>query len=776
MLEDAQVPVLLTQEQLVSELPAYGARVVCLDSDWEIIAEESQENLVSGTTPATLAYVIYTSGSTGRPKGVLGHHRGMVNRFAWMWAAYPFEADEVCCQKTSLNFVDSVWELFGPLLQGIRTVMVPDEDVKDPHRLVQVLAAKHVTRLVLVPSLLDALLRTCGALEGQLPKLKMWITSGEPLSRELCQRFVRSMPGSALLNLYGSSEVAADVTWYEAHQAPGDLARVPIGRPIANTQIYLLDAHQNLVPVGIPGELHVGGAGVARGYLNRSELTAERFIPNPFSDKPETCLYKTGDLARYLPDGALEFLGRLDNQVKIRGFRIELGEIEAVLSQHPAVREVVIVAREDVPGGKCLLAYLVPARKPAPAPSALRSFLKEKLPDYMIPSTFVILDTLPLTPNGKVNRLALPSPDQVSPVLERAFVAPRTPVQEALADIWSQVLGIKRLSIHDNFFELGGHSLLAVQLMSRIQQTFNRGIPLASLFQAPTTADFALLLEDTADTSLHFLVPIKTTGTRPPLFCMHPAGGNVMVYQSLATFLGPDQPLYGLQSGALSDATQEHNTLDDMATDYAAIIRRRQPKGPYYLLGWSMGGVLAVAVADLLERQRQSIAFVGLFDTYLPANNTVTWDHDPLLVLVLTFGGTMAGALAALDPVKQQLLRAELLALSPKERLQRIIAWGRERHLLSSDLSLEALQRQAALTEIHVALCETHKVTPIQAPLHVWWARDDLQRRQPRTDWNRYTRGTIHTEIAEGNHFSMIQSPHVEVLAEQLTKCLQLSR
>ena len=494
MLEDTRVPVLLTQKRLVEELPKSGAHVVCLDADREIIDQESAENPVSGVKANNSAYAIYTSGSTGTPKGVLGLHRGAVNRLHWMWETYPFAVGEVCCRKTSLNFVDSVWETFGPLLQGIQTIIIPDEVLKDPQRLIQCLAAEHVTRIVLVPSLLRVLLDAAANLQSQLPHLKMWISSGETLSRELIQRFQERLPQSILLNLYGSSEVSADSTWYDTKQGKS-LPCVPIGRPIGNTQIYLLDRHLQPVPIGVPGELYIGGAGLAQGYLNRPKLTAEKFIPNPFSNEPGARLYKTEDLARYLPDGNLEFLGRIDHQVNIRGFRIELGEIEAVLGQHPAVQQAVVVVWEDALDDARLVAYVVPQQEPPPTSSALRSFLQQKLPEHIVPSAFVLLAALPLTPNGKLDRRALPTPDWTRPALADAFVAPRNKLEQGIAEMWQTLLGIEPIGIHDNFFELGGHSLLAIQVISRLRQTFQVELPVHSVFEAPTVAKLAEHLE-----------------------------------------------------------------------------------------------------------------------------------------------------------------------------------------------------------------------------------------------------------------------------------------
>ncbi|MCL6753071.1 amino acid adenylation domain-containing protein [Nostoc sp. CCCryo 231-06] len=495
-LADSQVSVLLAQAHLVNDLPPHSAKLVCIDTDNTAFTDYSPENIVSNANPQDLAYVIYTSGSTGKPKGVLGLHKCAINRFQWMWQNYPFLEEEICCQKTSLNFVDSVWEIFGPLLQGITTVIVPDQVVKDPQQFVTNLAHSKVTRLVLVPSLLRILLDTYDVLQLQLPKLKLWISSGEALFTDLLVQFRQSLPDSTLLNLYGSSEVSADVTCYSITPQLPLSASVLIGRPIANTQIHILDASKQPVPVGVLGEIYIGGEQLARGYFNRPDLTAEKFTPNPFSDKPAARLYKTGDLARYLPSGEIEYIGRIDHQVKIRGFRIELGEIEALLEQHPQVRETVVVAREDIPNDCRLVAYLVNHENTTPSINELRRFLKEKLPEYMLPSVFVVLDALPLTANGKVDRRALPVPENLRPELTKTFQPPQSEIEQKIAKIWQELLGVEKIGVDDNFFDLGGHSLIATQLVSQIRKDFQVVISLRHIFEAPTVAELALVIED----------------------------------------------------------------------------------------------------------------------------------------------------------------------------------------------------------------------------------------------------------------------------------------
>jgi len=491
MLQDSGVRTVLTQERLRPALPSRAAEVICLDRDWDEIRRWSSEEIDSEVRAENVAYAIYTSGSTGYPKGVLGLHRGVVNRCHWMWETYPFEEGEICCQKTSLGFVDSVWEIFGPLLHGTPSVIIPDSVIKDVRELVETLKENRITRLVLVPSLLSILLEHCG---NQLARtdIKLWISSGEKLESTLIRRFAEIMPQGRLLNLYGSSEVSADVSWEEPIQAVNTGREASIGRPIVNNHLYILDRCLQPKPVGVWGELYVGGEGLGRGYLQRPDLTAERFIPHPFSGAPGQRLYRTGDLARYQTDGCLDFLGRIDHQVKIRGYRIELGEIEAGLMEQEGIRAAAAVVREDERQGKQIVGYVVLEKRASLKPDEVKRLLKEKLPAYMVPAVILELEQFPLTSSGKVDRRALPRPSQDGLDIERNFVAPRTSLEETLALIWSEALGVRPVGVNNNFFDLGGHSLLATQIMSRVREACYVDIPLRRLFEGPTVADLAI--------------------------------------------------------------------------------------------------------------------------------------------------------------------------------------------------------------------------------------------------------------------------------------------
>jgi amino acid adenylation domain-containing protein len=497
MLEDAQPKVLLTHARLRDKLAVYGGTAVCLDAEGDVIGHESRDNPSNETASSELAYMLYTSGSTGRPKGVMISHSAIVNHMHWMQDAFQFSETDAIVQKTPISFDASVWEVFAPLLAGSRLIVAQPQGHRDSAYLCRLIQEQGATVLQLVPSMLRLMLQDEAF--TACTTLRLVFCGGEALPAELAQNFhARFGSGASLWNLYGPTEASIDATYWECKR-DSEQAIVPIGRPIANTQVYILDANRNPVPIGVVGEIHIGGDGVARGYLNQPKLTAERFICHSFDGEPAQRLYRTGDLARYLPDGNIEFLGRTDNQVKIRGYRIELGEIEAVLTQNPAVRESAVIAREDRAGDKQLVAYIVP-RESAPAISELRADLKAKLPEYMVPSAFVVLDSLPLTPNGKVDRKALPSPDRDSADLEQLYVAPRNAAEEIIAGIWAEILGRKRLGVHDNFFDRGGHSLKATQVVSRLRKVFQSEIPLRHLFEFPTIAELAAVIDSTTKT------------------------------------------------------------------------------------------------------------------------------------------------------------------------------------------------------------------------------------------------------------------------------------
>ncbi|HEX6861288.1 MAG TPA: amino acid adenylation domain-containing protein, partial [Thermoanaerobaculia bacterium] len=488
MLEDAGVPVLLTVERLLPGLPAHRARTVLLDAG---AGSDTPAESGDGPGPDNLAYVLFTSGSTGRPKGAMITHRAIVNRLLWMQDRYGLGPDDRVLQKTPFSFDVSVWEFFWPLLTGARLVLARPGGHQDSRYLARTIAEEGITVVHFVPSMLRLFLEEPEA--GRAAGLTRVIASGEALPPDLRQLFFERLPEVGLENLYGPTEAAVDVTFWDCRQGL-ERPAVPIGRPVANTCIHLLDPAKQPVPLGVAGELHIGGVQVARGYLGRPDLTAERFLPDPTATAPGERLYATGDLVRRLPDGALEFLGRIDHQVKIRGFRIEIGEIEAVLGRHPAVRETLVLPRRDESGEVRLVAYLVHASGPPPPPDDLKRHLREALPEHMVPSAFVLLDAFPLTPNGKVDRGVLATLGREQRETEAPRVAPRTETERRLAAIWKQVLRVEEVGVHESFFELGGNSLLLLRLNRLLYEAFGRDLAIAQIFATPTISGLARFL------------------------------------------------------------------------------------------------------------------------------------------------------------------------------------------------------------------------------------------------------------------------------------------
>ncbi|MEO0970104.1 MAG: amino acid adenylation domain-containing protein, partial [Cyanobacteria bacterium J06639_18] len=713
MLEDSQVSVLLTQEKLLEQLPKnqthtqelsttpekdkeiklhLSPETVCLDSEWEEkISTQETSNPINDISPENLAYVIYTSGSTGKPKGAMNTHRGICNRLLWMQEAYQLNSTDRVLQKTPFSFDVSVWEFFLTLLNGAELIVAKPGGHRDSNYLRDLIAENQITTLHFVPSMLQVFLDTTGL--EKCKSLKRVICSGEALPLDLQARFFQLLECD-LHNLYGPTEAAIDVTFWECQrQNKNQLTSIPIGRPIANTQIYILDSQMQPVPTGVTGEIYIGGFGVGRGYLNRPELTAQRFIPDPFYKSkqivppnlltPVPNIYKTGDLGRYLPDGNIEYIGRADYQVKIRGFRIELGEIENALSAHPQVREAVVIARTDKQEEKQLVAYITVDGE-QPTPDILREFLKQNLPDYMVPAAFVILEALPLTPSGKVNRRGLPKPTVTSFSQQNNFIPPRNDTEKGLAKIWSQILDIQPIGVFDNFFELGGTSLSAIYLMAEIRKQFAKDLPLAAVLTNPTIAELSNVLHLSSDSFDNSpLVPIQTKGNKEPFFCVHPAGGHVLCYFNLARYLGDDQPFYGLQAQGFNGEEEPLTRVEDMASLYVQAIQKMKPNGPYQIGGWSFGGVVAFEVAQQLQRQGHEVSLLAILDSYMPVilDKQKKIDNYYLVgVLSRVFGGMFGkDNLVSPDEIKHLGVEEQIDYIIEKARELKIFPPGVER-------------------------------------------------------------------------------------------------
>ncbi|HVB29717.1 MAG TPA: amino acid adenylation domain-containing protein [Terriglobia bacterium] len=771
MLKDAQVPVLLTQERLVAGLAEHDAKVICLDSGWEAIARESGENLSSSTLPENLAYIIYTSGSTGRPKGVLVLHGSIADHCRNAQRYYALGSRDVVLQFASLSFDVSLEEILPTLIVGARLVIM-GTNVWHPAEFHRKISEFGLTVLNLPTAYWQELAREWAGVPELVSNIqpRLFIVGGDTMLPDALKLWQRTPVNSIrLLNAYGPTETTITATAFEI--APGGNTtdqRVPIGRPLASRAIYILDQHSHPVPIGVQGELYIGGVGVARGYLNRPELTAEKFIPDPFSSEPGARMYRTGDLARYRPDGNIEFLGRADHQVKIRGFRIELGENEAALRQHPAVREAAVLAREDAPGdasvslgaGKRLVAYLV-ADSTA---DDLRRFLKDKLPDHMVPSVFVLLDALPLLPNGKIDRGALPAPDRSRPDLEKDSIAPRDDLELQLAHIWEEVLGVRPVGVRDNFFELGGHSLLAVRLFALIEKRLGKKLPLTAVFQGATVEHLAGVLRQQATPGpQNSLVAIQLGGSKRPLFLVHPAGGHVFPYVHLAKFLGPDQPCYGLQARGVEDGQDPHTRIEDMAAHYIQALQTVQPAGPYLLGGWSMGGVVAFEMAQQLHAHGERVALLALLDGRIPTPEEAFPEEDSeAILLVERYFGISFGPMES------------LVELPKDEKLAFVLERAKGAGLVPAELDVSQARRFVKQLRSDLRATQNYGLKHYPGRIAFFRASETLAgtSSDPTLGWSEWARGGVEVHIVPGNHANLIYEPHVEVLAEKLTACL----
>jgi amino acid adenylation domain-containing protein len=769
ILADAGVSILLTQRDLFvgaalrgrpSELTTAVAgmgrprraaptnrstTLVYLDCDWSEIAERSSENLRTGVTLDNLAYAIYTSGSTGRPKGVLIHHRGLTNFALAEPEAFDLSENSRVLQFTSFTFDVSALEIYKTFLNGGTLVLARSEALMPVAPLLKTLRDNRITMLSMPPSAL-AILPT-----DDLPDLRTVISAGEACSAELAAAW--GSDGRCFVNGYGPTEITVIATY----SWPLDGSSKPaIGRPVANAQTYVLDANLNPVPIGVIGELYVGGAGVARGYLGRPDLTAERFIPDPFSNDPGSRLYRTGDLACFKEDGQIDYRGRIDQQVKVRGFRIELEEIECVLGQHPDVRDTVVLLREDVPGDKRLVAYIV--TDTTHDVGEWRRWLSRTLPDYMLPAAFVTLEAFPLTTSGKIDRAALPAPDASRPSQDEAYVAPRDQLEQILVELWQPVLGLDELGVNDNFFEVGGDSIKGAILINRLQQLVGEYVYVVAIFDAPTVAQLADYLRQHYPTAVTRicdgvdvdagesvarewspLVEIQRGNSERPLFFVHPIGGNIFCYVDLARELGSEQSFYGLQSFGLAGDETPLNDVSEMAARYLDAIRRVQPEGPYMLGGWSFGGLVAYEMAQQLQRAGQEVGLLALIDTHPGTVLEIELDDEALL----------------------RQFKSDMNAMN-----------GSEGAGLDSDHLNRLFQvfRGNAHATVH------YEPQPYEGRITYFRASDRLSEYpiDPIDEWRNLAGDGVEVHVAPGNHYTMLKEPAVLVLADWLKVCLNL--
>jgi amino acid adenylation domain-containing protein len=750
MVEDSGITVMLTEKHLLQYLPKHETPVVCLDEDVESDVTINA-SLRDGVAASNLAYVIYTSGSTGKPKGVQIAHQSLVNLLCAMQKEPGIEAHDRLLAVTSLSFDIAALEVFLPLIVGARVVLASREVSMDGVLLQKYLHSSQATIMQATPATWRLLLNAGWRAHSQL---KMFCC-GEPLTVDLSQPLMAN--GARLWNLYGPTES----TIYSTGTQVRDPAQISIGYPIANNQAYVLDSKLQPAPVGIAGELYIGGDGLARGYLNQPALTAERFVPDPYGKTEGGRLYRTGDLVRRMPDGCIDFLGRLDNQVKLRGFRIELGEIEASLNAFPGVRHGVVAMRGESAATMQLVAYLVPEPGIRLENTELRSALAERLPEYMVPSVFVQVAHLPLTPNGKVDRKALPDPEKSSGKLTPTYVAPRNTAELWLAEIWEQILGVRPVGVTNSFFELGGHSLLIVRLMDSIKSRWGRELPLTTLFQYPTIEKLAVLLRDRETVYSSPLVALQTGGSKRPFFCVHAVGGSVFPYLPLRDYLGPQQPLYGLQVQALEDDVIPLARVEDMAAAYIAALRTVQPDGPYLLGGWSMGGVIAYEMTQQLQAQGESVDLLVLIDS---TSTPLQCDVNDDWAVLQTFAATYGIPLENLD-VQYETLRQ----LDPNELLDHVFEQVRTAKLIPADIGTSQVRRMLNVLRSNMQAMQDYVSQPLANRVHLIRAVDPATPDETNLvlGWAKLAT-EVEVATVSGNHFNLFREPQVAVVAEQL--------
>ncbi|MFT0475969.1 amino acid adenylation domain-containing protein [Pseudomonas antarctica] len=720
MLQDSGVTWLLTQAHLLEHLPIpAGVQSLVLETGETWLQGYSEHNPDVAVDGENLAYVIYTSGSTGQPKGAGNRHSALTNRLCWMQQAYGLDGSDTVLQKTPFSFDVSVWEFFWPLMTGARLVVAAPGDHRDPGRLVSLINAEQVTTLHFVPSMLQAFLQDTAV--GSCHSLQRIVCSGEALPVDAQQQVFAKLPAAQLYNLYGPTEAAIDVTHWTCVDEASDA--VPIGRPIANLGCYVLDSNLEPAPVGVLGELYLGGIGLARGYHRRPALTAERFVTDPFGSGAR--LYRSGDLARYRDDGVIEYAGRIDHQVKLRGLRIELGEIEARLLEHACVREAAVLAVD----GTHLVGYVVLQAPSEDWKGMVAAHLAAQLPDYMVPAQWVVLEQMPLSPNGKLDRKALPKPQASA---AEAYQAPHSEIEQHVAAVWSEVLGVEQVGLNDNFFELGGHSLRVLLLKERLRQVSGVNLSVSQLMLNPTVRGQVNCLQGDARSEVIVKLNSQTHGT--PLFMFHPSFGSVHCYTAIALALREQRPVYGVICRALVEEGASVPEWQAMVDDYAAQLVLAQPHGAYRLAGWSLGGNLAMEVAYALEQAGREVEFVGWIDSAPPQWLTPYWD-----AVVIEEGrevsanerraallGVMFPAFAEqIEAVWQQCQRQ---AADEDGQWHAFIAWaeqtlgeaftGIKEELLRGNEAQISWDVDRALSERLAAA----DFKPIQAPVSCWWA------------------------------------------------------
>ncbi|MGE6762156.1 non-ribosomal peptide synthetase, partial [Corallococcus interemptor] len=762
LLEDADVSVTLTHQPFASLLPTAGARVWLDAQSAEIAAQPTHAPDIRVDGEA-LAYVMFTSGSTGRPKGVCVPHRG-ITRLVLGSSFMRFGADEVWLQAAPVAFDASTLEIWGALLHGAKLVLAPPHSLS-LEELASQLRHHRVTSLWLTAALFEQMALHQGeALAG----VRQVLAGGDVLPASRVREHLARLPqGATFLNGYGPTENTTFSTTYNMHRDTVVEGAIPIGRPLTNSTVYVLDALLHPVPVGVAGEVYVGGPGLAWGYLNRPDMTAERFVPHPFAATPGERLYRTGDKARWKADGTLDFLGRVDFQVKVRGFRIELGEIEAALRSASGVNEAVVVAR-GADTDKRLIGYITARTGHSLDVDSLKGSLKQRLPEYMVPASLMVMEALPLNANGKVDRKALPEPDAHA-IEARDFVAPRDALEMQLARIWEDVLGIRSVGVRSSFFELGGHSLLAVRMVAVVRERLGQTIPLSVLFQQPTVEQLAQVLRDDSQAWTP-LVPLERgEPNQRPLFLVHPGGGNVLAYSELARRLGPSLPVYGLQSRGL-DGRPVAESVEEMAELYIEAIRTVQPHGPYQLGGWSLGGVIAYEMARRLRAAGEAVDLLALIDAHVygltkPSKADTQLDAEARARLAFAHATATAFGQALSAP-------GEALAQGDDVMLGHLLQEGLRARILDAHSGPAQLRALFNVFRANLFAHEKYVPQPYDGTVLLLSASAVTAEIPRHRGWEPLVRGGLEVHVVPGGHHELMQDPHLGPVVEHLRSAL----
>lgn len=738
----------------------------------EVLANYSTDSPVVPISSDDLAYIAFTSGSSGKPKGVMGRHGPLTLFTSWAIDKFDLNERDRFSMLSGLAHDPLHRDVFTPLQLGGTVCILDQKDIESPARLRAWMKQQQITVANLTPAMSQLLSE--GATTGeQIDSLRYSFLVGDVLRKRDVARLKQLAPQITCVNLYGATETQRAVGHYVVPDDLSELAKevLPLGCGIRDVQLLVLNDAQQLCGFGEAGEVYFRSPHLAKGYLGDEALTTERFIQNPFSDAPGDRLYRTGDLGRYLPDGNVEHLGRADRQVKIRGFRIEPGEIESTLTSHPDVSEAAVIAHQNELGETTLIAYVVTDQ--TITTSSLRQYVAQKLPVYMVPSAFVALDALPLTPNRKLDRRALPIPNQLRGAPVEPQAKPRSEAEHALVEIWKEVLSLDHVGIHENFFDLGGHSLMAVRLFAVMEKQFGKHLPLATLFQAPTIAQLAELLEADKSIKCSSLVPLQTRGTRPPFFCMHAVGGNVLEYYDLTRHLSADQPFYAFQSRGLDGAETPHTRIEDMAAHYVKEMRDLQPVGPYFIGGYSLGGTIAFEMARQLKAQGQEIGLLALLDSYpvgygkMSRRGDVSMNRARRFVRRVKAHFSNIRGLSFRDRIDYLIDKSQYLPVEVRSLIWRTVY--RSYRSLGQDVptvlrDVEEFNWMAA-----------HEYVPhfYDGRITLFWASSDLRAKFDLIEgWQALARGGMEIHEVPGTHLDMIKEPHVADLAKKLDECL----